>query len=572
MQVTAVLLKNFLLANWSINDICVLIPAWFGVTATLSVAWLAYECTRDSKTFGTILLPSSISKQWIQPLINRIVPDSFGLTHSNSRVSSLIAPFCSVFAAAIMAIVPAHLLRSIAGGYDNESIAMTAMCFTFACWCWSLRDDVSSPLYTVVAAVCTGLAYFYMVAAWGGYIFVLNLIGVHATCLVLFGRYSSKLYRAYTVFYLVGTFLAIQVPVVGWTPLKSLEQLGPLLTFASIQLIEVCEVMKRRRNLSVKQTWTLRVVVFGTAAAVGFVLLLLLASTGYFGPISSRVRGLFVKHTKTGNPLVDSVAEHQAASPQAYFQYLHDISYLAPVGILMTALLFFNDSSSFLIVYGLSAYYFSHRMVRLILLTAPIASVGGGICLGRLAVWMVSSALDLFDFFVSSNTSTNEKSTFVQSLSGAKSGNTTEKKIEEATEKEDKINTNLLRPMVLLLRLAASVFLIKEAYPYAESFHTQAHYIATQISHPTIIQKGRTKDGTSVLIDDYREAYFWLRDNTPEDARILAWWDYGYQITGIANRTTIADGNTWNHEVKNSSEIFLMSMYCFPIISHFLCL
>ena len=24
--------------------------------------------------------------------------------------------------------------------------------------------------------------------------------------------------------------------------------------------------------------------------------------------------------------------------------------------------------------------------------------------------------------------------------------------------------------------------------------------------------------------------------------------DYGYQIAGIAKRTTIADGNTWNHE------------------------
>lgn len=24
--------------------------------------------------------------------------------------------------------------------------------------------------------------------------------------------------------------------------------------------------------------------------------------------------------------------------------------------------------------------------------------------------------------------------------------------------------------------------------------------------------------------------------------------DYGYQISGIANRTTLADGNTWNHE------------------------
>jgi len=51
-----------------------------------------------------------------------------------------------------------------------------------------------------------------------------------------------------------------------------------------------------------------------------------------------------------------------------------------------------------------------------------------------------------------------------------------------------------------------------------------------------------------VLIDDFREAYWWLRDNTPEDARVMAWWDYGYQISGIANRTTIADGNTWNHE------------------------
>jgi len=28
----------------------------------------------------------------------------------------------------------------------------------------------------------------------------------------------------------------------------------------------------------------------------------------------------------------------------------------------------------------------------------------------------------------------------------------------------------------------------------------------------------------------------------------MTWWDYGYQINGIAERTTLADGNTWNHE------------------------
>merc|ERR1711957_642505 len=54
--------------------------------------------------------------------------------------------------------------------------------------------------------------------------------------------------------------------------------------------------------------------------------------------------------------------------------------------------------------------------------------------------------------------------------------------------------------------------------------------------------------GQVITVDDYRESYYWLKKNTPEDARILAWWDYGYQIAGIANRTTVADGNTWNHE------------------------
>ena len=28
---------------------------------------------------------------------------------------------------------------------------------------------------------------------------------------------------------------------------------------------------------------------------------------------------------------------------------------------------------------------------------------------------------------------------------------------------------------------------------------------------------------------------------------MLAWWDYGYQLTGMSNRTVIVDNNTWNN-------------------------
>jgi dolichyl-diphosphooligosaccharide--protein glycosyltransferase len=49
------------------------------------------------------------------------------------------------------------------------------------------------------------------------------------------------------------------------------------------------------------------------------------------------------------------------------------------------------------------------------------------------------------------------------------------------------------------------------------------------------------------ILDDFREAYFWLWQNTDDNARIMSWWDYGYQIAGMGNRTTLVDNNTWNN-------------------------
>lgn len=49
------------------------------------------------------------------------------------------------------------------------------------------------------------------------------------------------------------------------------------------------------------------------------------------------------------------------------------------------------------------------------------------------------------------------------------------------------------------------------------------------------------------ILDDFREAYWWLRKNTDDGANIMSWWDYGYQIGGFSNRTTLVDNNTWNN-------------------------
>ena len=100
---------------------------------------------------------------------------------------------------------------------------MAAIAATFWLWLRSIRTPSSWPW-----GVLTGISYIYMVLAWGGYIFVLNLIGLHALVLVLTGRFNSGVHKAYSLFFFIGTLGAVQIPVVGLQPVRSLEQLGPL--------------------------------------------------------------------------------------------------------------------------------------------------------------------------------------------------------------------------------------------------------------------------------------------------------------------------------------------------------
>ena len=152
---------------------------------------------------------------------------------------------CGIFAMGMMGMCPAHLMRSIGGGFDNESVAVTPMLLTIYFWVRSLRSgDETSHRYGILA----GLTYFYMASCWGGYIFLVNLIAIHAVVLVLMGRFGEKVYYSYCLFYVVGTVLVMQVPVIGWAPLKSLEQIGALVVFVVFQVLHFSEWMLQRKQ------------------------------------------------------------------------------------------------------------------------------------------------------------------------------------------------------------------------------------------------------------------------------------------------------------------------------------
>jgi dolichyl-diphosphooligosaccharide--protein glycosyltransferase len=107
--------------------------------------------------------------------------------------------------------------------------------------------------------------------------------------------------------------------------------------------------------------------------------------------------------------------------------------------------------------------------------------------------------------------------------------------------------------MFHLGRIALSLVLIFYFLVLSSWGRTTAEFLnycdrtAQQMSSPTILKMVHM-GGKPTIIDDALQGYKWLETKTPKDSRVFAWWDYGYQITGIGKRTSLADGNTWNHE------------------------
>lgn len=130
----------------------------------------------------------------------------------------------------IFVLAPGYISRSSAGSYDNEGIAIFALMFTYYLWIKALKTG--SVLWSSFCA----LSYFYMVSAWGGYVFIINLIPLHVFVLLIMRRYSPKLYVSYTTFFILGLLMSMQIPFVGFQPLRTSEHMASLGVFALIQV------------------------------------------------------------------------------------------------------------------------------------------------------------------------------------------------------------------------------------------------------------------------------------------------------------------------------------------------
>lgn len=55
--------------------------------------------------------------------------------------------------------------------------------------------------------------------------FLINLIPLHVFTLIVTGRFSHRIYVAYSTVYCIGTVLSMQIPFVGFMPVQTSEHM-----------------------------------------------------------------------------------------------------------------------------------------------------------------------------------------------------------------------------------------------------------------------------------------------------------------------------------------------------------
>lgn len=413
-----------------------------------------------------------------------------------------------LLAAIFMGIAPGYISRSVAGSYDNEAIAITLLMATFYFWIKAMK------LGSVFYGTLTALFYFYMVSAWGGYVFITNLIPLHIFVLILMGRYSHKLYTAYTTWYALGTLASMQIPFVGFLPIRSNDHMAALGVFGLLQLVAVGDYVKSQ--IPSKQFKSFLVISLILTITLGIIGLVGLTTLGWIAPWTGRFYSLWdTNYAKIHIPIIASVSEHQPTAWPAFFFDTNMLIWLFPAGVYLC----FQDLQNehvFVIIYSVLCSYFAGVMVRLMLTLTPIICASGAIALSKL----FDVYLDISELI---NTSAEEVDTDKKKSTGNRKAN---------------VFFILLSKLIVLLTFAFYLFYFV--------FHC-TWVTSNAYSSPSVVLALKNPDGSQHIIDDFREAYYWLRMNTPEDAKVMAWWDYGYQIGGMADRTTLVDNNTWNN-------------------------
>lgn len=406
----------------------------------------------------------------------------------------------ALFSALFFAISPAIIVRGSLGWFKSEPLGI----FYGLIGLYLFLSGINSKnrRISVIKLIGAGIILTFSLSAWGGSQFFLLPLGIFFLTLPFFRKDHNFLLWSIPLFSSSLLLTSLGFERLGFdfvTGLGGFALIGPTLFLVACIFIQ---------NKSKEETKTKNGLLFLCAIILsGIILIAINAELEFINLPSFRYLNAINPFLTTTDPLVDSVAEHATTSLRQSFFFHSVLMIFAGIGIwllLKKQNRFFikNDMISFTIILGLLGVYISSAFVRL----EVFASISV----------IVLSSLGL--------------SILVRNI------------LEHNYNTNFKIKLVFLGGIIILLVIPLAI--PGNANPI------------TSVKGPPTILNGGTQFG--VATNDWTDTMEWIKNNTPKDAVIASWWDYGYWIQTLGERATLADNSTLSTAIiKNIAEIFL---------------
>ena len=361
----------------------------------------------------------------------------------------------------------------------------------------------------IVKLISAGITIPLSISAWGGSQFFIIPIGVFFLILPFVRSDHKFIIWTIPLFTATAVLVSLSFERVSSNFVFGLG--GAALIIPTIFII-ACIFIQSKSNENKKTRNGL--LFLASILIIGTCILVINADIKFLPLPSYRYLNAINPFLTTSIPLVDSVAEHASTIIDQSFLFHSILMIFAGLGIwlivknyqIKNSSFIKNDMVLFSLIFGLIGIYVSSAFVRL----EVFASLS----------LIILSSLGL--------------SILVKEILN---------NIESKKFKNLIIKFSFLVGIIILLVIPIS-------------FPPNDNWITITKIPPTILNGGTVYP---VSTNDWLESMEWIKNNTPKDAVVASWWDYGYWISTLGERATIADNSTISTAVIQNLAKMLMS-------------
>ena len=411
-----------------------------------------------------------------------------------------------LFAALLYSVSLPIIIRGQIGWFKSEPLGLFFSILAIYLLFSGLQSKNHKIAISKLAAA--GIFLIFGLSAWGGDQFFIVPIGIFFLTLPFFRSNHKFLIWAIPLFTVFSIITSLAFERLGTHFILGLGGLS--LIIPTIFVMSCIIIQKKSSEKSKNRNGLLFLAVILIA---GSTFLILNAESNFIPLPSYRYLNAINPFLTTTDPLIDSVSEHATTTIAQSFLFHSILMIFAGLGIWLIInskkLTIKNDMVSFSLIIGLTGIYVSSAFVRL-----EVFASFSIIILSSLGLSLLTKEL------LANKTAINKFQNII-------------------------IKSLFVTGLIILL-----------AIPLI--FPIQGNIFTISNNPPTILNGG---SAFQISTSDWNDSLEWIKNNTPEDAVIAAWWDYGYWIQTKAERATLADNSTVSTLIiKNIAKMLLSNI------------